>query len=218
MSIRCIAIAAMTLALCAGSVEADIDILGNIPPTYLSPTYNTNGQVNTGLGLDYAVEFKATSTETVDSATLVLTIQTGTTPTLGIYNANGSGGIGSLVGSFSDSSLTHGTAVTETFEGTAALTSGNKYFLVLDGNAYFNWSATYTSTNLSGLVPTGLGATYLAAGSSGSYAAGNSKPSLELDAVAVPEPSSLLVVTGVGALAGLVVWARRRRAEMTAPT
>ena len=104
MSIRCIPIAAMTLALCAGSVEAETDILGNIPLTYTSPTYNTNGQVSTGLGLDYAVEFKATSTETVDSATLVLTIQLGTTPTLGIYNATG-GGIGSLVGSFFDSSL-----------------------------------------------------------------------------------------------------------------
>ena len=210
MSIRCVGIAAMTLALCAGSVEADIDILGNIPPAYTSPTYNTNGQVNTGLGLDYAVEFKATSAETVDTATLVLTIQKGTTPTLGIYSVNSTtGGIGSLVGSsFVDSNLTYGTAVTETFTGSAPLTSGNTYFLVLDGNNYFNWSATFTAANPNGLTPIGPGATYVAAGSSGSYAAtGKVIPSFALTA---PEPSSL-VVTVAGALAGLVVWARRRR-------
>jgi hypothetical protein len=211
MNIRCFAIAAMTLALFAGSVEADIDILGNIPPTYTSPTYNINGQVNTGLGSNYAVEFTATSTETVDSATLVLSIQTGTTPTLGIYTATGSGAIGSLVGSFTDPGLTPGTAVTETFTGTAALTSGHNYFLVLDGNNFFNWSATFTAANPNGLVPIGPGATYVAAGSVGSYAAGNVKPSFELAAaVPAPEPSSL-VVTVAGALAGLVVWARRRR-------
>ena len=94
------------------------------------------------------------------------------------------------------------------------MTSGNNYFLVLDGNNFFNWSATFSGANPSGIVPTGLGATYVAAGSAGSYAAGNTKPSFELDgtgsAAAAPEPSSL-VVTGVWALAGLGVWARRRR-------
>lgn len=208
----------VALAVLASSAATEAKagyIIGNIPPTYTSPTYNVNGQVNTGLGLNYAVEFTATAAETVTTATLVLNIQRGTTPTLGIYNATPGGTIGSLVGTaFTDSGLTFGTGVTETFTGSASLVAGNHYFLVLDGNAYFNWSATFSGADPSGLTPTGPGATYIAAGSSGSYAAGNTRPSFELDAAAVPEPGSM-ILSGIGGVVLLAAHRSRKRKTLT---
>ena len=195
-----------------GAARADF-VLGNIPPTYTSPTYNTNGQINTGLGTNYAVEFSATANETITLATLILTIQRGTTPTLGIYTATANNTIGSLVGAFASANLTFGTAVSETFTGSATLSAGRNYFLVLDGNNFFNWSSTFTATNPNGLTPIGLGATYLASGGSGSYAAGNVKPSFQLETAAVPEPSSL-ALSSLGGLTLLVV--RRLRSTRLA--
>jgi hypothetical protein len=207
-------IGASVLALCATAVEANAGIIiGNIPPTYTTPTYNTNGSVTTGLGIDYAVEFQASATETVDTAKVVVTIAFGTTPTLGIYNATSGNAIGTLVASFTDPGLTFGTAVTETFTGSAPLTNGQKYFLVLDGNNSIVWFTSFSFTTPNGLVPIGSGATYLATGGLGSYAADNLKPSFELDgttAALTPEPSTLILAC-LGGLIGLCI-ARHRRA------
>ena len=122
-----VAVLAFLLSWASGNVRADLDLLGNLNAT----GYNTNGGVSTGQGTNYAVEFTATASDTVNSVQVVLTVQAGVLPTVGIYNATG-GAMGSLVGSFTDSSLTPGTAVTETFTGSATLTSGSNYFLVLD--------------------------------------------------------------------------------------
>lgn len=217
-----VAVLAFLLSWASGNVRADLDLLGNLNAT----GYNTNGGVSTGQGTNYAVEFTATASDTVNSVQVVLTVQAGVLPTVGIYNATG-GAIGSLVGSFTDSSLTPGTAVTETFTGSATLTSGSNYFLVLDSTndgyyqpGSYTWSATYSSTNLKGLTPTSPGsdATYVAAGGSGSYSASNVMPSFQLNGgvepftpVRAPEPSSMVLAALGGGLLLTGGWLQSRR-------
>jgi PEP-CTERM motif len=209
-----------------GQARSEV-IIGNIPPTYTSPTYNTNGQIPfSSLGNNYGIEFVATANETVTQALLVLTLPVGSTPTLGIYDS-ALPSPASLVGPLSLTGPTTGTAITETFTGSVPLTAGSDYFLILSlpsGSGPFNWSSTFTAANLSGLTPVGPGAAFVAAGgtsSGGSYASTNMKTSFELDGVAdpppppptVPEPSSLALLSLGGlALAGWRRWKKRARA------
>ena len=168
-----------------GQAKAD-SIIGNIPPTYTAPTYNTNGLVGLVGTNNYGIEFQAGANETATQATLILSFNTGATPTLGIYTS-ATPAAGSLVGSLTLTSPNFGTAQSNTFTGNVPLTSGSNYFLILalpSTSGSVSWSATSTTTNTSGLTPIGPGASYVAAGGTatgGSYAAGNTKTSFELD-------------------------------------
>jgi hypothetical protein len=200
-------LATLALVLISGEVQAG-GIIGDL-------ANNEGSAVAVGSTTPYAVEFTATQNETVNMATLVFTISAGiggpaSTPTVGIYNTSNS-----LVGTFTDAGLTSGSGVTETYTGSAVLTNTNNYFLVVGvggtvgHNANFQWMANNPPT----LVPTGTGATYVAAGvsPSGPFAPGNSIPSFQLDGVAAPEPASITLL-GIG-IAGMAGYGWRRRKQ-----
>jgi hypothetical protein len=211
------AVLALILSWAAGDARADLNF-GNLTGS------NTGYFVTTGGGASYAVEFQATAAETASSIQVVFTIATGTPmPTVGIYTTTGT-----PVGSFSASSFTYGTAMTETYMGSAPLTSGTNYLLQVSGPAgtpTFNWVGSFFGTSpFYGLTPAGSGATYVGAGSNGSYpgtpTVTDPIPSFQLigsAAVAVPEPSSMILAAIGGGLllvGGCLRWVKGDRSDV----
>ena len=221
-SVGLFATLALIMTSAPGEARADLTtIIGNLSG------YNAQNRVSVNDGHPYAVEFSVSADQTVSTAQLEIENNSGATviATLGIY-AVASGKPSSLIGSFTNVSLTDGTNGLETFSGNVALTgsssSPTSYFLALGvspGNRSIDWDVS----NGKGITPTSPSATatYIAIGSEpGPYKSGNYIPNFELDSgpsfnpfsVSAPEPSTL-VTAGTGGLFTLAVWCRRRRRD-----
>ncbi|MFN0077495.1 MAG: choice-of-anchor R domain-containing protein [Prosthecobacter sp.] len=131
---------------------------------------------------------------------------------VGFFLDNGSGNIGTQVGSFLSAPPSTNNNVnnfTFTPDGPLTLAASTKYWLLVDGAAAaFDWFG-----NSPTISPTGSGASfnplYRHSSDNGvTYATTNLKPSFEINGTAIPEPSrALLAALG---LFGLIL--RRRRA------
>jgi len=207
-------LAAVTVLLTTGAIPARADlIIGNLPG-------NNNTFSNIGEGLTAAMGFTmGSSSYSLTDAKVVLTLSAVTASPASSENApllqlwsDTSGAPGASQLTFTNPSLSNGTALTFTFTPSTAFTlqANTSYFLYLTSSnaagAYFNWVGSSPA-----VTPTGTGATYLKSTTTVENSFQIDGTAASTDSVTgVPEPSTLFIVAVTVPL-GLGFWRFKRR-------